>query len=164
MIILGFDPGLATMGFGVISTDGHKHKLIDYGVISTPAKMPTPIRLKNIFADVCTVIDKYKPDAIAVEELFFNNNTTTAINVAQARGVLLAAASLKTDELYEYTPLQIKQAIVGYGRADKHQVQQMVMHFLSLDKVPRPDDAADGLAAAICHAHSGKLGSQFKIK
>ncbi len=164
MVILGFDPGLATLGFGVISTDGHKHSLIEYGAITTPAKTPTPIRLRNIYTDVQTVIDRFKPDAIAVEELFFNSNVTTAINVAQARGVLLAAASMKTNELYEYTPLQIKQAIVGYGRADKKQVQQMVMYFLGLDKVPQPDDAADGLAAAICHAHTAKLGVQFKIK
>ncbi len=164
MVILGFDPGLATLGFGVISTDGHKHSLIEYGIISTPAKMPTPVRLRNIYNDVQTVIDRFKPDAIAVEELFFNSNVTTAINVAQARGVLLAAASMKTSELYEYTPLQIKQAIVGYGRADKKQVQQMVMYFLGLDKIPQPDDAADGLAAAICHAHTAKLGTQFKIK
>ena len=164
MIILGFDPGLATLGFGVIETNGHKHKMIEYGVISTPPDMETPIRLRNIYTDVQTIIDKYKPDAIAVEELFFNNNVKTAINVAQARGALLAAASMKTSELYEYTPLQIKQAIVGYGRADKHQVQQMVMYFLGLDKIPKPDDAADGLAAAICHAHTAKMSSQFKIK
>ncbi len=164
MVILGFDPGLATLGFGVIETDGHKHKMIEYGIISTPAGMPTPIRLRNIYADVQTVIDKYKPDAIAVEELFFNNNITTCISVAEARGALLAAASMKTNELYEYTPLQIKQAIVGYGRADKKQVQEMVKYFLHLDKIPRPDDAADGLAAAICHAHTAKMGSQFKIR
>ena len=164
MVILGFDPGLATLGFGVIETDGHRHKMIEYGIISTPPDMPTPIRLRNIFTDVQTVIDKFKPDAIAIEELFFNNNVKTAINVAQARGALLAAASMKTSELYEYTPLQIKQAIVGYGRADKHQIQQMVMYFLNLDKIPKPDDAADGLAAAICHAHTAKMSSQYKIK
>jgi len=164
MIVLGFDPGLATLGFGVIATDGVKHRLIDYGAIITPAGTPTPIRLRNIYTDVQTVIDKYKPDAIAVEELFFNTNITTGINVAQARGVLLAAASMKTEELYEYTPLQIKQAIVGYGRAEKKQVQQMVAYFLGLDKIPKPDDAADGLACAICHAHSAKTGKQFKIR
>ena len=164
MVILGFDPGLATLGFGVISTDGHKHKMIEYGVISTPAGMPAPVRLRNIYTDVQRVIDRFRPDAIAVEELFFNNNIKTAISVAQARGVLLAAASMKTDQLYEYTPLQIKQAVVGYGRADKHQVQQMVTYFLGLDKIPKPDDAADGLAAAICHAHTAKMSSQFKIR
>ena len=164
MLILGFDPGLATLGFGVIESNGFKHSLVNYGIISTPANMPTPIRLKNIYNDVLFLIEKYKPDAIAVEELFFNQNVTTAINVAQARGVLLAACSCKTEELYEYTPLQVKQAVVGYGRAEKIQVQTMVSSLLNIDFIPKPDDAADALAVAICHAHSGKLGGSFKIK
>lgn len=164
MIILGFDPGLATLGFGVIETDGQKHTMVDYGIIATPAGMRTPDRLRNIYCDVSTVIDRYCPQAIAVEELFFNNNAKTAIAVAQARGALLAAASLKTDQLFEYTPLQIKQAITGYGRADKQQMQLMVMTFLHLKTIPRPDDAADALAVAICHAHSAKMGGQhFRI-
>ena len=164
MIILGFDPGLATLGYGVINTDGYSHRLLDYGVISTPAGMRTPIRLRSIYNDVSWLIDKVKPDAIAVEELFFNQNVTTAINVAQARGVLLAACSCKTDELYEYTPLQVKQAVVGYGRAEKKQIQTMVSSLLRLKEIPKPDDAADALAVAICHAHSGRLGGSFKIK
>ena len=164
MLILGFDPGLATLGYGVIESNGFKHKLVNYGIISTPANMQTPIRLKNIYSDVLFLIDKYKPDSIAVEELFFNQNVTTAINVAQARGVLLAACSTKTEELYEYTPLQVKQAVVGYGRAEKIQVQTMVSSLLNIDFIPKPDDAADALAVAICHAHSGKLGGSFKIK
>ncbi|MBP5661921.1 MAG: crossover junction endodeoxyribonuclease RuvC [Clostridia bacterium] len=164
MIILGFDPGIATLGFGVIETNGHKHRLIDFGAITTPAGVPTPIRLRNIYTDVQTVIDRYRPDAVAVEELFFNNNVTTAINVAQARGVLLAACSLKTNELYEYTPLQVKQAVVGYGRAEKKQVQEMVRYFLGLTVIPKPDDAADALAIAICHAHTYKMSNSFKIQ
>jgi len=163
MIILGFDPGLATVGYGIIKSDGNKHSLIDYGIISTPSTMRTPDRLRNIYLDVTTIIDKYSPDAIAVEELFFNNNVKTAIAVAQARGALLAAASIKTNELFEYTPLQIKQAVVGYGRAEKKQVQIMVSTFLSLKEMPKPDDAADALAVAICHAHSAKMGASFRI-
>lgn len=110
------------------------------------------------------MIDKVKPDAIAIEELFFNQNVTTAINVAQARGALLAACSTKTDELYEYTPLQVKQAVVGYGRAEKKQIQIMVSTFLNLKEIPKPDDAADALAVAICHAHSKNLSAGFKIR
>ncbi len=164
MLILGFDPGLATLGYGVIQTDGFRHSLVTYGIVSTPAGMETPKRLCSIYGDVSWLIDKYKPDAIAVEELFFNQNVTTAINVAQARGVLLAACSCKTDQLYEYTPLQVKQAVVGYGRAEKKQVQTMVASLLGLNAIPKPDDAADALAVAICHAHSGKMGAGFKIK
>ena len=156
MIILGFDPGLATLGYGIINTDGHKHRAVDFGIISTPAGMSTPVRLRNLYNDV-------SPDAIAVEELFFNQNVKTAIAVAQARGALLAAASSKMDELYEYTPLQIKQAIVGYGRAEKKQMQIMVSTYLGLKELPKPDDAADALAVAICHAHSARMGRQFKI-
>lgn len=164
MVVLGFDPGLATLGYGVINTNGFHHRLLNYGIISTPAGMQTPVRLRSIYNDVLFLIDKVRPDAIAVEELFFNQNVTTAINVAQARGVLLAACSCKTEELYEYTPLQVKQAVVGYGRAEKRQVQAMVASLLNLNEIPKPDDAADALAVAICHAHSGKLGSGFKIK
>ena len=164
MIILGFDPGLATLGFGVIESDGHRHKMIEYGVISTPAKTPTPIRLRNIYTDVQTVIDRFKPDAIAIEELFFNNNVKTAINVAQARGVILLTCVKECGRLYEYTPLQIKQAITGYGRADKNQVQQMTKSMLGLDKVPKPDDTADALAIAICHAHSAGSGLYGRIR
>ena len=163
MIILGFDPGLATLGYGIIKTDGHRHSAVDFGIISTPAGMNTPVRLRNLYNDVCWVIDKFNPDAIAVEELFFNQNVKTAIAVAQARGALLAAASSKTDELYEYTPQQNKQANVGYGRAEKKQMQIMVSTYLGLKKLPSPDDAADALAVAICHAHSARMGRQFKI-
>ena len=162
MIILGFDPGIATLGFGVIESNGHKHRMIEYGVITTPPDMPTPVRLRNIYTDVQRVIDKFKPDAIAVEELFFNNNVKTAITVAQARGALLAAASMKTGELYEYTPLQIKQSVVGYGKAEKSQVMLMVRTILNLKDPPKLDDTNDALAAAICHAHtSGSRVKQF---
>lgn len=164
MIILGFDPGLATLGYGVIESDGFRHRMITFGIVSTPAGMQTPKRLCSIYSDVSWLIDHYNPDAIAVEELFFNQNVTTAINVAQARGVLLAACSCKTNQLFEYTPLQVKQAVVGYGRAEKKQVQTMVASLLGLNSIPKPDDAADALAVAICHAHSGKLGDNFKIK
>jgi len=164
MIILGFDPGLATVGFGVINTDGNRHTVVDYGIISTPPSMSLPERLKCIYKCVGQIIDNYKPDAIAVEELFFNQNVKTAITVAQARGALLAAASQKTDQLYEYTPLQVKQAVVGYGRAEKTQIQIMVSTFLNLKEIPKPDDAADALAVAICHAHTNKLGGAFKIQ
>ena len=163
MIILGFDPGLAPLGYGLIESDGFRHKVLDYGIISTPAGMPTPVRLRTIHTDVLTLIDQLAPEAIAVEELFFNQNVTTAINVAQARGVLLAACSLRTANLYEYTPLQVKQAVAGYGRAEKRQVQIMVASLLKLEGIPRPDDAADALAVAICHAHSGRMGGDFRI-
>lgn len=159
MIILGFDPGLATLGYGLIKTDGNHHELLDYGVIRTPARVPEPQRLMNIYADVSRLIERAKPESIAVEELFFNQNVTTALSVAQARGALLAAAALQTQALFEYTPLQVKQALVGYGRAEKKQVQLMVSAFLHLKEIPQPDDAADALAVAICHAHSCKLGA-----
>ena len=160
MIILGFDPGLATLGYGLIESDGFRHKVLDYGIISTPAGMPAPVRLRTIHTDVLTLIDQLAPEAIAVEELFFNQNVTTAINVAQARGVLLAACSLRTANLYEYTPLQVKQSVVGYGRAEKKQIIEMTKIILGLKETPKPDDTADALAIAVCHAHTG--GSRLK--
>ena len=165
MIIVGFDPGIATLGYGVIKTEkGLKPQMIDYGIVSTPKEENLAVRLAMLERGIKQIIEKFKPDEIAVEELFFAKNVKTAISVAHARGVILLTANKECGRLFEYTPLQIKQAIVGYGRADKHQVQQMVMHFLNLDKVPKPDDAADGLAAAICHAHTAKMSAQFKIK
>ena len=144
MIVLGIDPGLATVGYGVISCDEKvRLKLIDYGTILTEAGEQFPVRLKQINHGIAQLIDMYRPDSIAFEELFFNKNVTTAINVAQARGAALVAASERTEQLYEYTPLQIKQAVVGYGRADKNQVQMMVKTILSLKEAPKPDDAAE---------------------
>ena len=157
MIILGIDPGYAIVGVGIIEFLGNQFKPIAYDAITTHAKMATSLRLKHIFEDINFCLDKYQPDAVAIEELFFNNNAKTAIAVAQARGVLVVAAAARNIPVYEYTPLQIKQSVVGYGRADKTQVQQMVKMLLNLNAVPKPDDVADALAVAICHAHSCKM-------
>ena len=154
MKILGIDPGIAIVGFGVIEYDGFKFKTIDYGAITTPAHTPLPARLKMVYDDMNYVIEKFKPDQVAIEELFFNNNAKTAIAVGQARGVLILAAENRKIPVYEYTPLQVKQGVVGYGRADKKQVQQMVKSMLSRHEIPKPDDTADALAIAVCHAHT----------
>lgn len=154
MIILGIDPGYAIVGYGVLSYDGNKFKVVEYGAITTDASMNMFDRLKSIYDDLNTVIQRTKPDYMAIEELFFNNNQKTAINVAQARGVLLLAAMNNNIKIAEYTPLQVKQAVAGYGRADKNQVQQMVKLLLGLSSVPKPDDTADAVAIAICHGHS----------
>lgn len=164
MIILGIDPGLATMGFGVIESVRGTSKVIDYGVVLTPKDERLPVRLALLEEGVKKLTEKFKPDEIALEELFFNNNVTTAINVAQARGVILLTCEKHCGSLYEYTPLQIKQALTGYGRADKRQMQMMVKTFLRLDKIPRPDDAADALAVALTHAQTNRLRSPFGIK
>ena len=126
MIILGIDPGLATIGYGMIQSEGDRRKMIDYGVVTTPAKMPVPQRLRNIAMDINALLDKYRPDDVALEELFFTKNITTGINVAQARGAILATIAICTDNLYEYTPNQIKQAVTGYGKAEKRQIITMV--------------------------------------
>lgn len=163
MIILGMDPGLAISGYGLIEYVGNKFKLIEYGAITSGPEMPFPLRLKHIYESYIEMIDKYKPDAIAIEELFYNKNVKTAIAIGEARGVHLLAGQMKNVPLYEYTPLQIKQGIVGYGRAEKKQVQEMVKLILRMDKIPKPDDAADGLAVAICHAHSLKCAEDFRV-
>jgi crossover junction endodeoxyribonuclease RuvC len=163
LVILGIDPGLATLGYGVIRVEKSRQKMVDYGVITTPAKTPLPVRLRMIYQGVCQLCETYKPDGVALEELFFNTNTTTAIAVAQARGAALTALACYTENLYEYTPLQVKQAVVGYGRAEKHQVQMMVRTLLSLKEIPKPDDAADALAIAICYAHSCRADRLYKI-
>ena len=161
---MGFDPGLATLGYGVIEKDkSFKPNMIDYGIISTPKTENLAVRLCMLEEGVKQIINKFKPDEIAVEELFFAKNVTTGINVAHARGVLLLTAVKECGRLYEYTPLQIKQALTGYGRADKHQIQAMVKSYLNLKSVPRPDDAADALAVALCHAQTNKLGKLFSI-
>lgn len=164
MVILGIDPGLATMGYGVIESEKGNSKVIDYGVVLTPKTESLPVRLALLEEGVKKLAEKYNPDEIALEELFFNNNITTGINVAQARGVILLTCVKSCGRLYEYTPLQIKQALTGYGRADKHQMQMMVKTFLRLEKIPRPDDAADALAVALTHAQTNRLRSPFSIK
>ncbi len=163
MRILGIDPGYAIIGVGVVDYTGNKFKTVAYDAITTEAGVPTPLRLQKIFTELNAYIDKYKPDAVAVEELFFNSNQKTAIHVAQARGVIIVSAVNKGINLYEYTPLQIKQAVTGYGRADKKQIQQMVKMMLNLNAVPKPDDVADALAVAICHAHSSNLNDKLNL-
>lgn len=158
MRILGIDPGFAIVGYGVIDYENGKYKTVDYGKITTPAGMDMPLRLKEVYDGILRLIELFKPDVLAIEELFFNTNVKTAIAVGHARGVIVLAAANKGLKINEYTPLQIKQAVVGYGRADKNQVQQMVKMFLGLKEVPKPDDTADALAVAICHANSSSLG------
>ena len=164
MIILGFDPGLATLGYGVVKSERGKNEMIDYGVVLTPKEENLPVRLAMLEEGIKKVIQTFKPDEIAVEELFFCKNVTTAINVAHARGVLLLTAVKECGRMYEYTPLQIKQALTGYGRADKNQIQQMVKTFLRLSKIPKPDDAADALAVALTHAQTNKMGGLFSME
>jgi crossover junction endodeoxyribonuclease RuvC len=152
--ILGIDPGIAIVGFGVIDKEGSKLTPVQYGAIQTDSKTEAFIRLKQVYETMGELIERYKPDAVAIEKLFFNRNVTTAFAVAEARGVLILAGVQRGLPVSEYTPLQVKQAIVGYGRAEKKQVQEMVRIFLKLSAVPKPDDVADALAVAICHAHS----------
>jgi len=164
VIILGIDPGLALMGYGVIDYTAGKHKLINYGCISTQAHSPTPSRLRSIYTGMKQLLEIYQPEEIAFEELFFNQNVTTGIVVAQARGAALVACAEYTQELYEYTPLQIKQALTGYGRAEKQQMQNMVKLMLRMDTVAKPDDAADALAVAITHANCRHAKEMYKIQ
>ena len=164
MSILGIDPGLATVGWGVIDVINGKPKAVACGVISTPKEDKLPKRLLTIENDLKSLIEKFKPDEIALEELFFNSNVTTAINVSQARGVILLTCIKQVGKLYEYTPLQIKQALTGYGRAEKKQIQEMTKTFLNLAKIPKPDDAADALAVALTHSQTNRLSQSFAIK
>ncbi|MCL2095318.1 MAG: crossover junction endodeoxyribonuclease RuvC [Oscillospiraceae bacterium] len=163
MIILGIDPGLATVGYGVLKFERNKFTTINYGVIITPPKTPVHERLKTIYDEIKNLIDMYKPDDLAIEELFYNTNQKTIISVCEARGVVLLCAYQNRLDIGEYTPLQVKQSVVGYGRADKIQVQTMVKNILNLEKMPKPDDAADALAIGICHAHSKSTNSLFNI-
>ncbi|NLJ78393.1 MAG: crossover junction endodeoxyribonuclease RuvC [Tissierellia bacterium] len=164
MIIFGIDPGLAIVGYGIIQYDGNRYRAIDYGCIRTGAEIQFSKRLKIIYDELSSIIDKYKPDDLAIEELFFNKNAKTALKVGQARGVEILSAVNRGIEVYEYTPLQVKQAVAGYGRADKKQVQEMVKILLNLRELPRPDDAADALAVAICHSSCLKFKDMFKMK
>ena len=160
MRILGIDPGYATIGYGIVDKSPKGLTAVDYGVIETPKNESIPVRLAILSNALTAIIHKFKPDAISVEELFFNTNITTGIKVAQARGVILLCSINECGHLYEYTPLQIKQALTGNGRADKKQMQYMVKAFLGLKEEPKPDDAADALAAAICHAHTSPMNQR----
>lgn len=152
--ILGIDPGYAIVGFGVIDYDGYKFVPVHFGAILTAAGENFNLRLKTIYDDMNIVLSKFKPDSMAIEKLFFNTNQKTGIDVAQARGVIILAATNAGIPIYEYTPLQVKQSVVGYGRAEKPQVMEMTRRILRLEAVPKPDDTADALAIAICHGHS----------
>lgn len=163
MIILGIDPGIAIVGYGVINAEKGKFGVMDYGVITTSKNESTPQRLALIEKALIELIEKFKPDCIALEELFFQNNQKTAITVAEARGVLLLTSVKYCGKLYEYTPLQIKQAITGYGSADKKQVQFMVKALLKLKQIPKPDDAADALAVALCCGQVNRMNEMFCI-
>ncbi|WP_366922602.1 crossover junction endodeoxyribonuclease RuvC [Metallumcola ferriviriculae] len=164
MIIMGIDPGTAITGYGIITYSGNKFKVIDYGCIRTSSKLFLDKRLCQIYNDIKGILDQYPPDAYAVEQLFFNKNTRTALAVGQARGVLVLAAADRGIPVFEYTPLQVKQSVAGYGRAEKSQIQQMVKTFLNLRTIPKPDDVADALAIAICHAHSYRLLEKTVLK
>ena len=165
MRILGIDPGYAIVGYGFV--DYHKSKLtpVDFGAVTTPAGMPFGQRLEIIFRQMNLMLDHMKPDAMGIEKLFFTNNQKTGIDVAQARGVIMLAASMHNVPIFEYTPLQVKQGVVGYGLAEKKQVMEMTKRLLGLAEVPKPDDTADALAIAICHAHAGSsLRSKYMTR
>ena len=156
MRILGIDPGYAILGWGIVDIKGNQFKVVDYGAVTTDAGVPMAFRLQHLYTELMSIINQHRPDAASVEELFFNNNAKTAISVGQARGVAVLACVNNGLDINEYTPLQIKQALVGYGRADKKQVQTMVKAILHLAEIPKPDDTADALAAAVCHGHAAK--------
>jgi len=164
LIVLGIDPGYALMGWGVVETHGSGMKLLGYGCVETKAGVPMQHRLRTLQLGVRDLIGIYHPDDVAFEELFFARNVTTALMVGAARGAAIIAAAEYTENLYEYTPMQIKQAVTGYGKADKKQIQQMVKLLLHLDAIPKPDDAADAIACAITHCQTGPAESQFLMK
>lgn len=164
MIVLGIDPGIAIVGYGIIEVKGNHFKAIDYGAITTDSNIIFPERLKMVYDRLTDIINLYKPDDFAIEELFYNKNAKTVIKVGQARGVEVLAGINAGIPIYEYTPLQIKQAVVGYGRAEKHQVQEMVKLLLNLKETPKPDDVADALAVALCHGSSLNFKEQFIMK
>ncbi len=152
MIIVGIDPGTAKLGYGVVSVEDPL-RLIEYGVLQTPAKTEMALRLLSIYEGLAAILDEFKPQRLAIEQLFFARNVTTGITVGQARGVAILAAAQRGIEVTEFTPAEVKQSVVGYGKADKHQIQMMVQMILALEEPPEPDDAADALAVAICQAH-----------
>ena len=164
MIIMGIDPGIAIVGYSIVECKGNNLKAIDYGCIKTGADMMLPDRLKIVYDELTEIIKRYNPDELAIEELFFNKNAKSVMKVGQARGVEILAAVNQGLNVYEYTPLQIKQAVTGYGRADKNQVQEMVKMLLNLKEKPKPDDVADALAVAICHCSSIKFKESFRMK
>lgn len=165
MIILGIDPGYAIVGFGVLEYKNNHFSVIDYGAITTDAGTPFNRRLEYIYDELTVLLEKYRPDAMSIEKLFYNSNAKTVIDVSQARGVIMLAAQKCGVPAFEYTPLQVKQSVVGYGRAEKKQVQEMIKRILFLEKVPKPDDTADALAMAICHGHSsGSLSTYGNMK
>ncbi len=157
MRVLGFDPGTATTGYGVVEGKGNRLYHVAHGVITTPAKQHFALRLKTIYKECCRLLDQYSPDAVSIEKLFFSRNVTTGITVAQARGVIALSAANADLPIGEFSPLEVKSAVVGYGKATKKQVQEMLKVLLNLDDIPRPDDAADALAIAICQIHAGKI-------
>ena len=167
MIVLGIDPGYAIVGWGVIEYVNGRFNVLGYGAITTEANTPFPERLQIFYNDMSYLFEKYKPDSMSMETLFYNSNQKTVIDVAQARGVITLAAQMYGRDIFEYTPLQVKQSVTGYGRAEKKQVQEMTKNILGLKSVPKPDDTADALAMAICHAHTsgssiGRLNSMIK--
>ncbi len=165
MIILGIDPGYAIIGWGVLEYNANKFKVVDYGAITTEAHTDFPLRLQQIYTGMNDIFDKYHPQVMSMEKLFYNNNAKTVIDVAQARGVITLSAKMHGVEIAEYTPLQVKQSVTGYGRAVKKQVQEMTRVILNLEKIPKPDDTADALAMAICHGHSsGSILTSYNIK
>ncbi len=164
MIILGIDPGLATLGWGVIEAEPGRQRLVEYGCILTTPQQRLPERLLQIQRDMQALLTRFQPKEIAFEELFFAKNVTTAFNVGAARGVSVAVCAAHTPMMYEYTPMQVKQAVAGHGGADKKQVQQMVKLLLRLEDIPRPDDAADAIAIALTHAATGPAKAQFVMK
>lgn len=157
MLVLGIDPGTAITGYGLVREEEERLVLVDYGVIMTPSGQPLPVRLQTIYHGLASVIRHHQPQVAAVEELFFSRNVRTALSVGQARGVALLGLADAGLPIFEYKPMEVKQAIAGYGAADKQQVQQMVRMLLDLDEVPQPDDAADAIAVAVCHIHSARM-------
>ncbi len=164
MLILGIDPGFAITGYSIIRYEKNNFKLLDFGAVNTSKEMPFPKRLQAIYDKVTELINTYNPDYVSIEQLYFNQNVKTAIAVAQGRGTVVLAAAKTDKPIYEYTPLQIKQAVVGYGRADKKQVSQMVKAILKLESVPKLDDITDAMAVAICHAHSYNINIRLEMK
>ena len=161
MRVLGIDPGYAAVGYGILDWDGRHFSLVGYGAVTTAPGIDISLRLCEIHNDITELIERFKPDEIAIEELFFNTNVKTAIQVGQARGVILQCCASVGKVPFEYTPLQVKQAVVGYGRAEKRQVMEMTRAILKMNKIPKPDDAADALAIAVCHCHSRKKKKKF---
>ncbi|KHO62302.1 Holliday junction endonuclease RuvC [Thermoanaerobacter sp. YS13] len=157
MRVLGIDPGIAIMGYGIIDYKSNKFTIIDYGAVTTKAGIDKALRLYDIYNGIISLIKSYSPEVVAIEELFYNKNAKTVITIGESRGVSILAAVNSGIKVFEYTPLQVKQAVVGYGRADKYQVQQMVKVLLNLEEIPKPDDVADALAVAICHCHSNNM-------